>query len=197
MKARYFSCITIVCILILSALIYTNAFTQPQPQQQPMPKPQVSREVKIDAKQFPIPQPCNCLADTKIVTFYENENIPAGMGISSGIYTKVEGYRYINITVEFDQITAAEKPVSLSVMFGFSSTAELGSGRYFNFDQNYTDSADPIIIAASGKNCWMGSPHNISRYTLRIPIMGPYIQVFPYNLESRARKVTVKAYLST
>ncbi|MBN1397111.1 MAG: hypothetical protein JXA06_03675 [Bacteroidetes bacterium] len=191
MKPKSILCSAVIFILILGSFPYSDLSAQIQPE------PKVQQLIKVDPKQIEGKSPCNCLADTKVITFYENESIPAEMGISSGVYTKVEGYRYINITVEFDQRTAAEKPVTLSVMFGFSSTAELGSGKYFNFENNYTNSADPIAIAASGKNSWMGSPHNISRYTIRIPIMAPFIQVFPYNLESRARRVTIKAYLST
>jgi hypothetical protein len=146
---------------------------------------------------LPLPNQCQCLAETKIITFYENDTIPARMGISTGEYTKVDGYRFINITVEFEQLTAAEKPVSLGVVFAYNSGGELGSRRYFNFEQNFIGTANPLMITLSGKNSWHGSPHNKSSYTARLPIMGPYIQVFPFNNGMKARKFTIKAYLST
>lgn len=142
-------------------------------------------------------RPCKCLADTKVITFYDNHTIPASIGISTGVYTNVDGYRFINIFVEFDQLAADEKPVSLGVIFAFSSDGKQGSRRYFNFEQNFTGTANPQMITLSGEGSWHGTPHNKSSYTARLPVMGPYIQVFPFNHENRDRKITIKAYLTT
>jgi hypothetical protein len=148
----------------------------------------------IDLRQ---PPHCRCLAETKVITFYNNAIIPAGIGISSGTYTRVDGYRFINIFVEFEQQAADEKPVSLGVIFAFDAGGTLGSRRYFNFEQNFTAPADPQMITLSGANSWHGSPHNISTYTARLPVMGPYVQVFPFNQEGKARQFSIRAYLST
>lgn len=142
-------------------------------------------------------RPCRCLADTKVITFYDNHTIPAGIGISTGVYTNVDGYRFINIFVEFEQLAAGEKPVSLGVMFAFGSGGQQGSRRYFNFEQNFTGTANPQMITLSGEGSWHGAPHNKSSYTARLPVMGPYVQVFPFNHEAKDRKITIKAYLST
>jgi hypothetical protein len=141
--------------------------------------------------------PCTCMANTKVITFYDNHTIPANIGISSGVYTKVDGYRYINIVVEFEQGADDEKPVSLGVVFAFSSDGKQGSRRYFNFEENFSGSANPQMITLSGANSWHGSPHNRSSYTARLPVMGPYIQVFPFNNEGKDRKITIRAYLTT
>ncbi len=141
--------------------------------------------------------PCQCLADTKVITFYDDQVIPPGIGISGGAYMPIDGYRYINIFVEFEQTSADEKPVSLGVMFAFSSDGKLGSRRYFNFEQNFNGTANPQMITLSGEGSWHGAPHNRSSYTARFPVMGPYIQVFPYNNENKERKITIKAYLTT
>ena len=172
--------IVLACFFVLVILIYADTAAQPKPRSVPT-----------------APNPCQCPALTKVITFYENDTIPAGTGISSGVYKNVDGYRFINITVEFEQVTADEKPVSLGVMFAYSASGNLGSRRYFNFEQNFTEDADPQMITLSGKNSWHGSPPNKSSYTARLPIMGPYVQVFPFNLEPKVRRITIKAYLST
>jgi hypothetical protein len=142
---------------------------------------------------------CTCLpmAASKVITFYDNHTIPANVGISSGMYTKVDGYRHINIVVEFEQAADDEKPVSLGVVFAYSSDGKQGARRYFNFEQNYSTPANPQMITLSGANSWHGSPHNRSSYMARFPVMGPYIQVFPFNHEGKDRKITIKAYLTT
>jgi hypothetical protein len=159
----------------------------------PRPGPVEAQSV-ID---FRPPSSCRCLAETKVISFYDNATIPAGIGISSGTYTNVDGYRFINIFVEFEQETFGEKPVSLGVAFAFDTKGTLGSGRYFNFEQNFTAPADPQLISLTGANSWHGSPHNVSRYTARLPVMGPYVQVFPFNHEGKDRKFSIRAYLST
>jgi hypothetical protein len=139
---------------------------------------------------------CGCLAETKVVTFYEGASIPANIGISSGTYTLVDGYRYINIFVEFEQETATEAPVSLGVIFGFDAGGKHGSRHYFTFEDNFAGTADPQMITLSGAGSWHGSPHNKSSYNARLPIMGPYVQVFPFNHEGKARKFSIVAYLT-
>lgn len=47
-------------------------------------------------------------AKTETVVIYDNHTIPANIGISTGTYIKVSGYRYVNIVVEFEQKTAGE-----------------------------------------------------------------------------------------
>ena len=136
-----------------------------------------------------------CGVKTKTITIYDGSSIPANTGISTGIYTSVDGYRYVNITVEFEQNTAGEEPVSLGVIFAHSQKGELGSRRYFTFDENFTGSADPQMITLTGKASWHGSQQKKSSYTARLPVMGPFIQVFPFNHHSEARTFSIALYL--
>jgi hypothetical protein len=53
------------------------------------------------------------------------------------------------------------------------------------------------MITVTGKNSWHGAQHKKSSYTARLPIMGPYVQVFPFNHEEKDRKLSVIAYLTT
>ncbi len=186
-------CALLTCVFMLASFIEGSAVAQKQSQR--------AKAVKEQTVPSPVPKPafdpCKCLAATKIITFYENDTIPAGIGISKGSYENVDGYRFINIVVEFEQVEAGEDPVSLGVMFAFSSSGANGSRRYFNFEQNINYVPDPQIITLSGNNSWHGAPQNVSTYTARLPIMGPYVQVFPFNREDKARRITIKAYVTT
>ncbi|MGD8969697.1 MAG: hypothetical protein PVI07_19505 [Anaerolineae bacterium] len=163
-----------------------------------MPEYAVRPEAVVPGRFYPAPsEQCQCLLKTKIVTFYEDYIIPGGIGVSSGVYTDVDGYRYINIFVEFEQQQAAEDPVSLGVIFAFSPGGKGGSRRYFTFEENFAGAADPQMITVTGKNSWHGAQHKKSSYTARLPIMGPYVQVFPFNHEEKDRKLSVIAYLTT
>jgi hypothetical protein len=136
-----------------------------------------------------------CISETKTVTVYENYTIPANTGISRD-YINADGYRYANIVVEFEQNASDEEPVSMSVMFAHDDLGKLGSGRYFTFEENYQDSARPQSISLSGRRSWLGHPHDISRYTARIPVMGPYLKVFPFNHHNQPRKINIALYLT-
>ena len=139
----------------------------------------------------------NCYtAKTNTITIYNGHSIPANTGISTGLYTEVDGYRYVNIAVEFEQKTPAEEPVALGVMFAHSENGKWGSRRYFTFDQNFSGMADPQMITVTGKGSWHGHPHYKSSYIARLPIMGPFLQVFPFNNHNEARKLSVVLYLT-
>jgi len=137
-----------------------------------------------------------CGVNTKTVTIYSDQSIPANTGISTGTYTQVDGYRYVNVVVEFEQNTANEQPLSLGVMFAHDQSGKLGSRRYFTFDENFSGAADPQMITVTGAASWHGSQHKKSSYIARLPIMGPYVQVFPFNHHSEARKFSISLYLT-
>ncbi|MCJ7524849.1 MAG: hypothetical protein MUP71_06445 [Candidatus Aminicenantes bacterium] len=134
-------------------------------------------------------------ACTKIVKFMTDKELPANTGISLGVYTKVNGYRHINIFVTFEQKLFNEAPVDLGVTFAFGTNGEMSARRYVNFEENLSDPQRPNFIKVSGQGCWHGSPHNISSYMTRFPVMGPYVQVFVYNRAPSKRKASVWGYL--
>ena len=70
---------------------------------------------------------------SKIIPIYENTQIPGNTGISEG-FVEVDGYRYVNIVVEYEQKAAEEAPLSLGVVFAHDAKGKLGSRRYFTFD---------------------------------------------------------------
>lgn len=133
---------------------------------------------------------------SKSITIYDNHAIPANTGISTGVYTNVNGYRYVNIVVEFEQKTAGEEPVSLGVIFAHDKQGKWGARRYFTFEENFTGDADPQMITVTGKGSWHGQQHGKSSYITRLPIMGPFMQVFPFNHHSAERNISVALYLT-
>ena len=138
--------------------------------------------------------PCNP-ACTDVIKFYTDKEIPANTGISQPPYNSVDGYRYINIFVRFTQEKADELPVDLGVIFAFDAQGTMGARRYANLEENVAAPQPVNMINVSGAGTWHGSPHNISTYVVRLPVMGPFVEVFPFNRGKTARKVSVWAYL--
>jgi len=139
---------------------------------------------------------CRCLTSSKIIKFYTDHTIPAGIGISHGSYTHVDGYRFINLFVQFQQEAANEKPVDLGVIFAFDSKGEMRSRRYVNLCENLPAQQAVNFIDVSGAGSWHGDP-KISSYTVRLPIMGPYVNVYPFNKEPKERMLNIWAYLTS
>jgi hypothetical protein len=66
---------------------------------------------------------------SKTVRLYEHHEIPGNIGVSSGRYTDVDGYRHVNIAVEFEQRAPDEEPVSLGVVFAHDAEGRFGARR--------------------------------------------------------------------
>jgi hypothetical protein len=124
-----------------------------------------------------------------------DKTLPASIGISLPGYISVDGYRHINIFVQFTQATAAEPPVDLGVIFAFDAAGAIGARRYVNLEQNASGPQSTNFIEVSGTGSWHGSPQNISSYLARFPVMGPFIDVFVYNRAPVKRTVNVWGYL--
>ena len=138
----------------------------------------------------PCSHPC-----TRIIKFMTNRSIPANTGISLPPYQNCDGFSFINITLRFSQSQAIEAPVDLGVMFAYDANGDMASRRYTNLENNVAAPQITNFIGVSGSDSWHGNPHNISTYTVRIPIMGPYIQVFPFNMHTTKRSVSIWGYL--
>lgn len=140
------------------------------------------------------PGPCNP-ACTNTIKFMTDAALPPGAGISIPPYSDIGGYRHINIFVQFSQAAPDEPPVDLGVSFAFDANGAMGARRYVNLEQNVSSPQSTNFIEVSGRGSWHGSPHNVSRYLARFPVMGPFIEVFVYNRAPIARKVSVWGYL--
>ena len=140
------------------------------------------------------PGPCNP-ACTKTVKFMTDKELPPSVGISLPPYTGIDGYRHLNLFVRFSQVAADEAPVDLGVIFAFDANGAMGARRYVNLEDNVSSPQSTNFIEVSGRGSWHGSPHNVSSYAARFPVMGPFVQVFVYNRAPIKRTVSVWGYL--
>jgi hypothetical protein len=138
--------------------------------------------------------PCNP-ACTKVIQFLTDRELPPSVGISVPPYTEIDGFRHINLFVRFNQEAADEEPVDLGVIFAFDTKGTMGARRYVNLEENLSGPQSTNFISVSGQGTWHGSPHNISTYLARFPVMGPFVEVFVYNRAAIKRKVSVWGYL--
>lgn len=132
---------------------------------------------------------------TKVVQFITDHEVPANVGISMPPYTAVDGYRHLNLFVCFSQEKPNEPPVDLGVTFAFDANGAMSTRRYVNLEPNLPAPQKVNFIEVSGAGTWHGSPHNISSYAARLPVMGPFVEVFVYNRAPFARRVSVWGYL--
>jgi hypothetical protein len=130
-----------------------------------------------------------------VIKFYTDHELPASVGISSGVYTSVDGYRHLNVFVEFSQTAQKDPPVDLGVVFAFDAQGKLGARRYVNVELNVPGPQPTNFIEVSGAGSWHGSQQNISSYVARFPVLGPFVQVFVYNRAVADRTVSVWGYL--
>jgi hypothetical protein len=132
---------------------------------------------------------------SKIIDIYSDSTIPANGGISTRRYTSVDGYKYVNVVVEFEQKTGDEEPVSLGVVFAHNKEGKLGARRFAILNDNVSGRADPRMHRVTGKYSWHGGQQKVSSYIARLPVMGPYIQVFPLNHHNESRQFSLSLYL--
>ena len=134
-------------------------------------------------------------ACTKVVKFLTDVDVPPSVGISIPPYTAIDGYRHLNVFVRFNQLAADEPPLDLGVVFAFDADGTMGARRYANLEENLGGPQSTNFIEVSGRDCWHGSPHNVSTYVARFPVLGPFVQVFVYNRAALKRTVSVWGYL--
>ena len=140
------------------------------------------------------PGPCNP-ACTKVIKFMTDQDVPPSTVITLPPFVEIDGYRYINIFVQFSQVAATEAPVDLGVQFAFEANGQLSARRYVNLEANLSSQQSTNFIQVSGQDSWTGSPPNTSNYVARFPVMGPFIEVVVRNQAPLKRKVSVWGYL--
>lgn len=131
----------------------------------------------------------------RLLTIFNRALVPANTGISTttGGYD-VDGYRYANVFVEWDQNAGTEGPVALSIGFSLDATGLQVAWRYRTFEENVVGPPDEQIMWVDGAHSWNGKK---SSYVGRVPIMGPRLWVGVYNRDATLdRKVSVRVYLT-
>ncbi|HWQ20007.1 MAG TPA: hypothetical protein VN455_09545 [Methanotrichaceae archaeon] len=136
-----------------------------------------------------------CGPCTRVVKFMVAYDVPPNAGASVPPYTEVDGYRYINIFVRFSQQAAEEQPVDLGVIFAFDADGTMGARRYINLEANIPAPQVTHFVEVSGTGTWHGSQAGMSSYMVRLPVMGPFVQVIAYNRAPIKRTVSIWAYL--
>lgn len=132
---------------------------------------------------------------TDVIELLTDHEVPANVGISVPPYTRVDGFRHVHLYVEFTQTDPEEEPVDLGVAFALDSGGAMGTRRYVNLEENLPGPQSTNFVSVSGQGTFHGTQWGVSRYMARLPVMGPYLQVFVYNRADQARKVSVRGYL--
>ena len=131
---------------------------------------------------------------TKVIKMYTDYEVPGNTGRSSTTYTRVDGFKYLNIHVRWPMETPDDPTFSLGILFAFDKKGTMRSRRYVNLEENITAPQAPNMISVTGENTFGGS-NSGGGFVARVPIMGPYVQCIPYNVGSVGSSVTVWAYL--
>lgn len=145
-------------------------------------------------KSDPDPRPCSP-ACTKIIKFATDHKVAPSAATGLPPYVETNGYRFINIFVQFSQKDSEELPVDLSVVFAFDAKGTMSARRFITLESSSSAAKSGNSMEVSGSGSWHGSLDNISSYLARLPVMGPFIEVFVYNRAPIARVVSVWAYL--
>ena len=140
--------------------------------------------------------PIGDLAQTRILRLMMETEVPPNTELSVPPYNDITGFRYINLFVRYIHEDPAEPPLDLSVEFAFDEKGLMTTRRHA-IVENRTLSSEPqtlspVTVVGPESD---GTPNQVVTYVLRVPIMGPFIEVFTNNRASVKRKVTVWGYL--
>ena len=134
------------------------------------------------------------LVASRVLRLQMEADIPANTELSIPPYNDVNGFRFINLVVKYIHEDPNEPPVDLGVEFAFDEKGLMSTRRYVNLEENLPAPQTVRHIQIEGPAS-AGTPNAVVTYVARIPIMGPFIEVFPKNRASVNRKVTVWGYL--
>ena len=139
--------------------------------------------------------------DSRVVVAYDSASIGPNAATWNPQGIDVDGYRHANVFVEFEQREAQEEPLEVGVGFGPYQNGRVGTRNYFDFtgpgggSQAESSRKPPTWISGSGRETWHGE-QGISSYLVRVPVMGPFMWVYPQNNHAQARRFTIVVYLT-
>lgn len=140
-----------------------------------------------------VPGPCNP-ACTSLVEFMADEDLAGSGELHSG-YKSINRFRYINIMVRFRQKESDQTGVGLAIVFAFDAKGHMASGHYVNLEENCSAPQSPNLIHISGGNAWLNIEERYYSYLVRLPVMGPFVEVIAHNGGKIGKSVTVQGYL--
>lgn len=150
-----------------------------------------------------VSRPVSCLAARTIVV-YDDETIPGHRGVWKPEGIEVEGYTYATVFVEHEQHAFSEEPLEVGVGFAPWRDGRAGARSFYDFeterepgDSELRPRESPLEwISGSGRIGWHGHPHDIASFGIRVPVLGPYMWVYPLNNHSEPRRFTIVVYLT-
>lgn len=121
----------------------------------------------------------------------------------------VDGFRVINAYVISDPLNSTtQRGFTLELSFSLNDfvygVGVVGETSYFFNFEDYFDPANPghktlrcetSDLTSTGGLPWIGGVD--LTHILRVPVLGPFVRASVFNEDGTARKVEVKAYLST
>ncbi len=133
---------------------------------------------------------------SRVLRLMNEADVPAGSEISVPPYNEVDGFRYANIFVRYAQEDPPQPPIDLAVAFAFDDRG-LHSARFgVNLEEASPAPRELVPLQVSGAAAAnAAAPGTAVTYVARIPVMGPYMEVFTANRAAVNRKVTVWAYM--
>ncbi|MCU7808224.1 MAG: hypothetical protein KZQ73_10215, partial [Candidatus Thiodiazotropha sp. (ex Semelilucina semeliformis)] len=145
---------------------------------------------------------------TKVVTLFPEDSVNGHSGKGYHMIN-IDGYRTINAYVISDALNSTTQrgftlELSFSVndfVYGVGVIGE--TSHFFNFDSYFnpgnashkTIRIETNDLTTTGGLPWIGGTD--LTHILRVPVLGPYVRASVFNEDDTARRVEVKAYLST
>ncbi len=138
--------------------------------------------------------PIGDLAQTRVLRLMLETEVAAGTELSIPPYNDITGFRYINVVVRYTHEDPSQPPMDLGVEFGFDEKGLLTTRNYANLEENIPSPQSLTQFQVAGPES-DGTPNKVVSYVVRVPVMGPFVEVFIKNNASVNRKVTVWGYL--
>ena len=147
---------------------------------------------------------CSAAVQTRIIPVFNSRLLAPHTGVSVGA-ANVTGCRFINIFVQYrDSATPNPQPgpipsVSLGALFQLDARSDMRSRMYVNLESNLPSLQNVNLIVVSPKGPFTSTVgteilRESGNYIVRIPVMGPYVVVVPFNDAAVSRYVWVKIY---
>lgn len=147
---------------------------------------------------------CSQAVQTRIIPVFNPRNLAPQTGTTSGAIN-VTGCRFINIFVQYrDSASPNPQPgpipsVSLGAQFQLDNRSDMRSRMYVNLESNLTSlqNVNFIVVAPTGPfTSTLGTQilRESGNYIVRIPVMGPFVVISPFNDATVTRQVWVKIY---
>lgn len=145
---------------------------------------------------------------TKTLTLFPEDTVNGHTGKGYHMIN-IDGYRMINAYVVSDALNSTtQRGFTLELSFSLNDFVPgqgvLGeTSHFFNFDSYFdpgnsyhnTIRCETNDLSTTGGLPWIGGTD--LTHILRVPVMGPYVRASVFNEDGTARKVEVRAYLST